>query len=191
MSIPFAAVAIGASAGGIEALAALLPPLPKTFPLPIVVVVHVPSQRENAIVTLFRDKCQMQVREAEDKAPLEGGVICFAPADYHLLVEQDRRCALSSEEPVNYSRPSIDVLLESAADAFGQQLLAVILTGANADGARGLRAVVDAGGTAVIQHPDTALVATMPQAAFDACPTASLMTLPQISGLLLGLAHST
>jgi len=127
----------------------------------------------------------VDVREAEDKEPLEAGTVYFAPPDYHLLVELDRRLSLSSEEPVLYSRPSIDVLFESAADAYGSGLVGVVLTGANSDGARGLRAVRDAGGVALVQRPDQAQVAAMPQAALDACPGAVPLSLDEIASFLI------
>ena len=112
------AVVIGASAGGVQALSQVLPALPVDFPIPVIVVVHIPPRRDNALVDLFADKCRIPVKEAEDKEPLEPGTIYFAPSDYHLLVEAGGSLALSSDEPVNHSRPAIDVLFESAADAF-------------------------------------------------------------------------
>ena len=115
---PARAVVIGASAGGVQALLALLPSLPADFALPILVVLHVPADRSNVLAPLFASKCALTVKEAEDKEPVEPGVVYFAPSDYHLLVEADGALALSSDELVNYSRPSIDVLFESAADAY-------------------------------------------------------------------------
>jgi len=129
------------------------------------------------------------VKEAEDKEPLEGGTVYFAPSDYHLLVEADRTVALSSEEAVNHSRPAIDVLFETAADAYGPDLTAVVLTGANHDGAAGLAAVCAAGGEAIVQDPKEAEVATMPATALAACPTARVETLARIATRLLRLAH--
>ncbi len=110
------------------------------------------------------------MREADDKELIKGSTVYFAPPDYHLLVETDGRMSLSSEEPVSYSRPSIDVLFESAAEAYGPGLVGIILTGANRDGAQGLRAICDAGGTAVVQDPDLAQARDMPLAALDAAP---------------------
>jgi two-component system chemotaxis response regulator CheB len=105
------------------------------------IVVHVPPDRDNMLVPLLKKRCTLDVKEAEDKEPLKPGTVYFAPSDYHLLVEKDRTLALSSDEPVNYSRPAIDVLLESAAEAYGHELAAIVLTGSNHDGAEGLRAV--------------------------------------------------
>jgi len=182
------AVVIGASAGAIEALSAILPKLPRNYPVPVMVVVHLPPDRQSIIANLFAVKSAIAVREAEDKEPLNAGTVYFAPPDYHLLVEHDHRLSLSSEEPVHYSRPAVDVLLETAADAFGPGLVAVILSGANSDGANGLRAVCNAGGVGLVQRPDLAQAAIMPQSALDACPTAEALTLQEIAARLLEVA---
>jgi two-component system, chemotaxis family, protein-glutamate methylesterase/glutaminase len=178
------AVAIGASAGAVEALSQILPALPAEFPAPVLVVVHIPSDRRNIMAPLFQSKCRMTVREADDKEPALAGTIYFAPSDYHLLVEQNGTLSLSSEEPVLHSRPSIDVLFESAADAYGAGLVGIILTGANADGADGLRAVGKAGGVALVEAPATAFADTMPLAALGKCPTARSMSLAEIARYL-------
>lgn len=171
------AVVIGASAGGVQALSQILPALPGNFPLPIFVVVHVPPRRDNALVQLLAAKCAVQIKEAEDKEMPMGGTVYFAPADYHLLVEADATLALSSDEPLNHSRPSIDILFESAADAYGPALAGIVLTGANHDGANGLKAVGAAGGLALVEDPATAEVPTMPAGALAACPSARAMSL--------------
>jgi len=147
-------------------------------------VVHLPTDRTSLLAELFRAKCRIPVREAEDKEPIVPGTAYFAAPGYHLLVEQDRSLALSSDLPVLYSRPSIDVLFESAADAYGPALLAVILTGANQDGAAGIRAVIAAGGTAIVQDPREAFASLMPEAARAAGPTARVMTLQKIAAYL-------
>jgi two-component system, chemotaxis family, protein-glutamate methylesterase/glutaminase len=187
---PETAVVIGASAGAVEALSALLPALPAQYPLPIVIVVHIPPDKKSALVELFRVRCAMQVREAEDKEPISAATIYFAPPDYHLLIEMDKTLSLSSDEPVLFSRPSIDVLFESAADAFGAGLIAIVLTGANQDGAKGLRAVVEAGGAAIIQDPDDAFASAMPLAAINECPSARILSLPKIAVYLQGLGRT-
>src|SRR6201991_418522 len=138
------AVVIGASAGALEALSVILPALPATFRLPVFIVVHMPPNRQSVLAELFQRKCRLRVREAEDKERISGGTVYFAPPDYHLLVEMDKHLSLSSDEPVLYSRPSIDVLFESAADAYGPGLIAIVLTGANQAGAKGLRTVYEA-----------------------------------------------
>jgi two-component system chemotaxis response regulator CheB len=174
------AVLVGASAGAVQALLAILPALPATFPLPVLVVVHIPPDRDNMLVPLLQAKCRITVKEAEDKEPIDGGVVYFAPSDYHLLVEKSRSLALSTDEALNFSRPSIDVLFESAADAFGANLVGVILTGANHDGAAGLRTVKAAGGVAIVQDRHEAYATAMPDAALQACPAAEIMTIDNI-----------
>jgi two-component system, chemotaxis family, protein-glutamate methylesterase/glutaminase len=183
------AVVMGASAGAVQALSHVLPALPDRFPVAILVVVHVPPDRDNALVALLQSKCRLEVREAEDKAPIEGGVVYFAPADYHLLVEADRTLALSSDTPVLHSRPSIDVLFESAADAYGPALAAVVLTGANEDGALGLRAVARAGGVALVEDPAGAYAPAMPRAALAACADARSLSLDAIAAYLTDLGR--
>lgn len=166
------AVVIGASAGAVEALLAILPHLPPDFPQPVLVVVHLPPDRPGTLPGLLASRCRMRVKEAEDKEPLSASTVYFAPPNYHLLVEPDFRIALSNEEPVLWSRPAIDLLFESAADVYGSGLTAVVLSGANHDGAAGLRKVCDAGGRALVQKPDTAVARAMPDAALRRCPEA-------------------
>jgi two-component system chemotaxis response regulator CheB len=184
---PPRAVAIGASAGAVQALLQILPALPADYPAPIFIVVHVPSDRDNALVALFQSKCAIRVKEAEDKEMAIAGTAYFAPSDYHLLVESDGGLSLSSDELVNHSRPSIDVLLESAADAYGDALIGVVLTGANEDGAIGLRAIVDAGGLAVVEDPAGAYAPAMPAAALKATASAEVMSLDSITAYLASL----
>ena len=178
------AVVIGGSAGAVQALLRILPALPADYPAPVLVVVHIPADRDNALVPLLQGRCRIAVKEAEDKEPAQPGVVYFAPSDYHLLAEADRTLSLSSEEPVNMSRPAIDVLFESAADAFGPALTAVVLTGANSDGAQGVKAVVAAGGVVVVEDPAGAYTSAMPDAALKACPAATPMDLDDIASYL-------
>jgi two-component system chemotaxis response regulator CheB len=175
------AVVIGASAGALEALSVVLPALPADFPLPVLMVVHIPGDKRSVLAELFQAKCRIKVVEVEDKQPIEPGTACFAPPDYHLLVETRRSLSLSSDEPVMFSRPSIDVLFESAADVYGEGLVGVVLTGANHDGAKGLRAVLDAGGYGIVQDPETAFASAMPEGAIAACPEAEIMPLDAIA----------
>jgi two-component system chemotaxis response regulator CheB len=180
----FQAVAMGASAGALDALSTVLAKLPSGFPLPLLIVTHLPPDKESILSSLLADKCEIAVREAEDKEPIVPGVVFIAPPDYHLLVEKDGRLSLSSDDAVQFSRPSIDVLFESAADAYGPALIGIILTGANDDGARGLRAIADAGGMVLVQRVDLAYASAMPRAALVACPTAREMTLEEIATYL-------
>lgn len=178
------AIVIGSSAGALEALSSILPALPARFTLPVIGVVHLPSDRRSILAELLQRKCRVQVREAEDKEPIEVGTVYLAPPDYHLLVETDKSLSLSSDEPVLFSRPSIDVLFESAADAYGCGLTGIVLTGANQDGAKGLRAVVAAGGAAIVQNPRGAFAAAMPEAAIEMCPSAQILSLDAIAHYL-------
>lgn len=178
------ALVIGGSAGALSALLRFLPALPGNFPLPVMIVVHLPPEGECLLATLLNNRCQLTVKEAEDKENLAPGTAYIAPPNYHLLVEPDFQLSLSKDEPVLYSRPSIDVLFESAADAYGDALAAIVLTGASSDGARGLRAVCAAGGRAYVQDPATAEAATMPQSALDACPAARAVNLDQLAAVL-------
>lgn len=184
------AVVIGASAGAVQGLLKLLPPLPADYRLPIIVVVHVPADRDNLLVPLLADRCQIRVKEAEDKERLNPGVVYLAPSDHHLLMETDGVLSLSGEEAVNYSRPSIDVLFDSAADAYGAGLTGIILSGANDDGARGLFRIAARGGQTVVEDPDAAYAPAMPAAALSLCATARKMTLNEIGAHLLELGKS-
>ncbi|MEY4641303.1 MAG: hypothetical protein RLZZ227_1297 [Pseudomonadota bacterium] len=185
------AVVVGASAGALEALSVILPQLPGNYCLPILVVVHVPPDKASLLTTILAAKCHMKVHEAEDKQAIEAGAIYVAPPGYHLLVEKDRTLSLSTEEEVHFSRPSIDVLFETAVDAYGAQLAGIVLSGANNDGAQGLRAIADAGGTAVVQQPEMAFSPFMPLAALKACPCAQVMSLDMIATWLTSLAEGS
>ncbi|MCV3767192.1 chemotaxis protein CheB [Rhizobium sp. TRM95796] len=181
---PGGAIIIGASAGALEALSAILPTLPADCRFPIFVVVHLPPNKRSVLADIFDRKCRLRAIEAEDKEPVEPGTIYFAPPDYHLLLEGRSHISLSSEEEVFFSRPSIDVAFESAADAWGKQLTAIVLTGANHDGAHGLQVVAQLGGAAIVQDPLTAYATAMPEAAIRACPDAKVMSLSQIATYL-------
>ena len=166
MAIPrIDAIAIGGSAGAVEAVGKLLEGLPAEFKPSVLVVIHVPADRPSLLASVLGQRCRRPVREALDKERVEPGVIYVAPPDYHLLVETAGALALSRDEPVAFSRPSIDVMFESAAEAYGARLLGIVLSGANADGAAGLAAIRKAGGRAWVQDPADAMAATMPAAA--------------------------
>ncbi|WP_300975164.1 chemotaxis protein CheB [Sphingomonas sp. LHG3406-1] len=180
------AIVIGASAGAVQALSEILPRLPHDFSLPILIVVHVPSA-PSGLTALFSAKCAMAVVEPDDKESILPGTIYFAPPGYHLLVEPDASISLSADEPVLFSRPSIDVLFESAADSFGAGLLGVVLTGANEDGARGAVLIEEAGGTVLVEDPATAYAATMPAAALARCSAARALSLDAITDYLLSV----
>jgi two-component system, chemotaxis family, protein-glutamate methylesterase/glutaminase len=180
-------VVIGGSAGGVAALGRILPALPADFGLPVVVILHQPPSRPSLLADLFGRKCRLPVVEAYDKAQVEPGHIYFSPPDYHLMMESDFTFGLSVDGPVNFSRPSIDVLLESAAASIGEGVLAIILTGTNADGARGMKAVRAAGGTGWVQAPQGAHSPTMPRAALEIGGADAVLDLDEIAQALCRL----
>jgi two-component system chemotaxis response regulator CheB len=180
-------IVIGGSAGSVEALAAVLPALEPSAGVSIAVVVHMPRERPSKLASLFAAKCRYNVVEAEDKQPFEVGTIYFAPPDYHLLIATPDRLALAADELVHHSRPSIDVLFESAADACGSSLLGIVLSGANEDGAAGLAAVARAGGLTLVQDPASASASAMPAAALRATPAARALAPLQLAALLRAL----
>lgn len=160
-------IVIGGSAGAVEVLLLLLPQLPAAFPVPLLVVVHLPANDTGRLAALFAARCALRVREAQHDEPIEAGCVYFAPADYHLLVERPLRCALSQDEAVHHSRPAIDVLFESAAWACRGELLGILLSGGNEDGALGLHRIRRAGGSGWVQAPETAAAPGMPRAALQ------------------------
>ncbi|MBK5207740.1 MAG: chemotaxis protein CheB [Polaromonas sp.] len=185
------AVVIGASAGGVKALLTLLTDLPETFRPPIVAVLHLPEDRDSLLVEIFQHRLPIAVREAADKESIAPATLYFAAPGYHLLVEMDRTFSLSCEAPVHYSRPSIDVLFASAADAYGASLAGILLTGANFDGAAGLAKIRQQGGLTVVQDPAEAEVATMPEAAIRKLRPNLILTLDGIRSLLLKLDRNS
>ncbi|NUT87275.1 chemotaxis protein CheB [Pseudomonas corrugata] len=181
------AIAVGVSAGGVEALLRLFGQLRKGFRLPVLVVLHLPNERHSQLAQVLGHRLAIPVEEARDKQDIQAGTLYVAAPGYHLSVEADRSLSLSLEEPVHHSRPSIDVLFESAADVYGSNLLAIVLTGANDDGARGLARVKELGGITVVQDPAEAQVSTMPEAALALHEPDHILTLQGIGQLLAGL----
>lgn len=181
---PIEAVVIGTSAGGVDALSVLLPALPAGLRAAVFVVIHLPRQRPSHLVEIFQPRCALPVREAQDKERVEPGTVYFAPPDYHLLLERGPAIALSVDDLVNFSRPSVDVLFESAADVYGSRLLGIVLTGASQDGASGLQAIRRAGGKTIVQEPATAQVPVMAEAALKQGPADFVLTLEEIAARL-------
>lgn len=180
----FDAIVIGTSAGGVQALGTLLPALPAGLGAAVFVVVHLPRERKSLLPSVFGPRCRLPVREAQDKEPVEAGTVYIAPPDYHLLVDEGPTLALSADPAVHFSRPSIDALLGSAVDVYGDRLLAILLTGANHDGAAGLQLVHAAGGMTIVQDPATAQVPQMPEAALALGAPDRLLPLAAIAELL-------
>ena len=184
---PMKAVAIGASAGGVEALLVLLRALPPDFPLPLLVVLHVAANHKGDLAGVFERQCALPVREAEDKDAIARATVYLAPPGYHMQVEPDLSLSLSLDEPVHFSRPSIDVLFESAAFAYGAGLLAIVLTGASEDGSAGLATVKRLGGCAWVQDPGQAASPLMPEAALRAVQPDRVLGLETMAACLANL----
>lgn len=180
-------VVVGASAGGVEALLGLFGGLPAGYGLPLVAVLHLPDNRESLLPDLFARRLALRVKEAQDKEVLQPGTLYFAAPGYHLCIEADRSFSYSREEPVHFSRPSIDYLFESAADAYGAKAMGILLTGANQDGAAGLYTIKQRGGVTVVQDPQEAQVATMPEAALALHQPDYILSLRGILALLAEL----
>jgi two-component system chemotaxis response regulator CheB len=183
-------IAIGASWGGLKAVSRVLDDIGADLPA-IVIAQHRGPDRREELAGLLQAHSELEIRDAEDKEELRRGVVYIAPSGYHLLVETRGTVALSTDEPVRYARPSIDVLFESAANAYRERCVGVVLTGANDDGARGLRRIVELGGVAVVQDPRTAARGEMPQAALDATNADVVLPLEQIGLFLRGLVLET
>lgn len=181
------AVVIGASAGGVDALLQLLTSLPADFRLPVISVLHLPQSRGSQLAAIFQQRTTLRVREAADKESICPATLYFAASGYHLSIESDHSFSLSNEDQQHFSRPSIDLLMLSAADAYGVNLAGVVLTGANQDGAAGLARIHRCGGLTVVQDPLEAQVATMPEAAIRAQQPDLILGLKDIGRLLLQL----
>lgn len=184
------AIVLGASAGGVTALLSVFGSLPHDFRVPLLCVLHLPDDRHSQLAEVFARRLQRPVREARDKESIEPGMIYVAGPGYHLSVERDFSFSLSQEARVHFSRPSIDILFESAADAYGPGLVGVLLTGANEDGARGLAHIKYCGGRTLIQDPAQAQVATMPAAALALHRPDHILSLNGIGQLLASLEPS-
>ncbi|MFL6213563.1 MAG: chemotaxis protein CheB [Blastocatellia bacterium] len=179
-------IVAGASLGGFDALAALLSALPEDYPLPLAVVQHRSVDSDDLLSVLLQRASRLPINEVEDKQPILPGTVYIAPANYHLLVERDH-FALSVDDRVRYARPSIDVMFESAADAYRERLAAILLSGSNDDGARGMARVKARGGLTIVQDPASAESARMPAAAIAATPIDHVLPLAGIAQLLTSL----
>lgn len=177
-------VVIGASAGGVEAVGAILAELPSNMDAAVAIVLHMPPSKPSLLAELFSARCARPVKEAEDKEPLKPGTVYIAPPNYHLLIEPDASFALSVEDAVLFSRPSINLLFESAAYVYGGRMLGIILTGASSDGAQGLSHVRDHGGSAWIQDPASAKARAMPAAALATAGADRILELPELAAEL-------
>lgn len=185
----YKAIVIGASAGGIKALLQLLGGLPLKIAVPVIIVIHMPDNYESQLANVFQHHVAAKVMTAEDKRKIDAGCIYFAGPSYHLSIERDFSFSVSCEDPVHFSRPSIDFLMSSAADAYGASLAGILLTGANEDGAAGMLAIHNAGGLTIVQDPADAEIAVMPQAALNLFIPDFVLPLSAIRQLLLTLEN--
>lgn len=184
------AIVIGSSAGGLNALKVLFRGLDKLFNIPLIIVQHISADSENYLIQILNDIRKLQVKEADEKEQPMPGMAYLAPPNYHLLLEPDRTFTLTIDERVNYARPSIDVLFETAAEAYKEKLIGIILTGANSDGSKGLRKIKEFGGLAIVQDPETAEVESMPRAAIQATMTDHIIPLDEIAAFLNAIFKS-
>lgn len=185
----FNAVVVGASMGGVEALGIVLGGLPGDFPLPLLIVHHISADSGSGLAGLLDVRCALRVKEADEEERIAPGTAYLAPPNYHMLVERGGTVALSVDPPVNFARPSVDVLFESAAEVFGAGLIGVILTGAGSDGGKGLKMIKDKGGLAIIQDPWEAEADSMPRNACAAVKADHVTALREIAPLLCSLAE--
>jgi two-component system chemotaxis response regulator CheB len=183
------AIVMGVSLGGMEALKRLLGALPATFPLPVLVVQHLAPDAGNGLAPILDNLCTIQVKEADGGEQPQPGIVYLAPANYHLMVESDGSLGLSVDPPVNHARPSVDVLFETAAEAFGTRLVGILLTGAGCDGSRGLRTIQRCGGRTLVQDPLEAKAASMPRSALDLLTPDAVLPLDGLATWLLALAN--
>ena len=179
-------VVVGTSWGGLAALRTLVAGLPDSFQMAVTLVQHRHKDSDHLLRTLLQERSTLRVFEVEDKMPLEHGHIYVAPPNYHTLIEPGY-FSLSTDAPVRFSRPSIDVTFASAADSYAHRTVGIVLTGANEDGAEGLRRISDRGGMAIVQNPETAESRPMPEAARKAVPRARVMTLEGVAQFLAAL----
>lgn len=183
----YKAVVIGVSAGGMTALDTILPKLPKDFCLPLIIVSHRHPNSDDYFERHLDEKCAVPVKQADQREKITPGTVYVAPPNYHLLIEDDLTFSLSLEAPVHFARPSVDVLFQSAADAYGPQLIGIVMTGANDDGSRGLKKIKEMGGLTVVQDPKSAEIPQMPRAAIAAANPHYILPLREIPGFLTGL----
>ena len=182
-----AAIVIGTSAGGLYALSYLLQVLPADYPLPVIIVQHRYRDQKDLLEEILQAKCAIKIKQADEKEKIEKGIVYIAPPDYHLHIETDLTFSLTTDSFVSYSRPSIDVLFESAALVFGRQLTGILLTGANRDGTDGLLAIKKYGGVTIVQSPAEAQFSYMPQWAIDKGAAKFVLTLAEIQKIFLDI----
>lgn len=182
-------IVMGVSSGGMNALSTIIPNFPKEFPIPVIVVQHISPSSDNYMTRYLDSISKVTVKEVDEKEKLQKGFVYTAPPNYHVLVEEDETLSLSVEDRINFARPSVDVLFESAADVFGSQLIGIILTGANNDGSMGIKQIKEKGGLTIVQDPETSEVNGMPNAALSATKIDHILQLEEIGPFLVKLAE--
>ena len=183
----YKAIVIGASAGGFFALKKLIPMLPEDFSFPVFIVQHISPTSDNYMAKFLDNLANLTVKEADEKEIITAGYVYIAPPNYHLLIEEDFSISLSTDEKKNYSRPSIDILFETATYAYGEDLIGIVLTGANSDGANGLLSIKKAGGFCIVQDPSEAEAEAMPLAAIKSSDPHKILKIEEIGKLLIEL----
>lgn len=173
-------IVIGGSWGALGPVLEIIRNLPAAFIIPVIVILHRQKNIESSLVSLLRNNTKLKVCEIVDKLKITGRNIYICPANYHVLIEKDKTFVLDVSEPENYSRPSIDVTFESAANVFEDRLIAILLSGLNSDGSNGLKKISDNGGLAIIQNPDEAEAKNMPNAAKNKVNSAKTMNVKEI-----------
>ena len=181
----YEAIVIGVSSGGMNAMQVMFSILPKDFNTPIIIVQHIGARSDNQLIKILNDKSNLQIKEADEKEKIENGKVYIAPPNYHLMIERDKTLSLTIDERVNYARPSIDILFESAAEAYRDKLIGVILTGSNSDGTVGFKKINEYEGLTIAQDPKTAESAYMPASAIAAIKPDYILSLEDIIKLLI------
>jgi len=184
----YEAIVMGVSSGGMSAMKIMLPIFPKNFSIPVIIVQHIGARAVNEWIKLLHNKCRIHIKEADEKELIEPGNVYIAPANYHLLIEKDRTFSLTIDERVNYARPAIDVLFESAAETYGKSLIGIVLTGSNHDGTAGIKRIQECGGLTIVEDPATAQSAFMPASAISAIQPDYILPLKEIIETLVKLS---
>ncbi len=184
------AIVIGASYGGLEAIKCILNELPRKFKTPVIIVLHIGNNNISSFLSLLNRNENLTVKEAEEKESIKAKTIYFAPPNYHLQIEDELSFSLSTAEKVNFSRPSIDVLFETAAWTFKHKLIGILLTGSNSDGSEGLKTIKEYGGTTIVENPETAFAKTMPQSGIKKSPPNFILNLEDIAKKIVELTSS-
>lgn len=183
----YEAIVIGVSSGGMNVLKIISSSLPVHFNIPIIIVQHLSAHSDSHWIKLLNEKSHLNVTEADEKEKIKKGNIYIAPPNYHLLIEKDKTFSLTIDERVNFARPSIDVLFESAAEAYTNKLIGIVLTGSNSDGSKGIKRIKDCGGLVIIQDPETAESEYMPKSAIATIVPDYILPLEDIIELLIQL----